>query len=254
VYFSSHHHFYKLSCFWLLDVCCCSCLLQLAWYEGFPLPLWCSGHPTLFATCLFCCYCLLFSFFSLSLDWSVQGGYADLAQGCLWEVCVLLSSPCGQAVWVLPSGGSMGALLVSLFNVKWRCYAQTGRVEESKFCFFSVVFPVRYISSVSPRFYFRKHAFCFLPLAAMFLISSLTSSVIHWSLINVLFSLQLFEFFLLLLLLLSPSFIALWLGRMQCVISIFLYLLRLAYCPKIWSILEKVPWIAEKNVYLAFVG
>jgi hypothetical protein len=33
------------------------------------------------------------------------------------------------------------------------------------FCLFSVVFPVRCISSVSPRFYFRKHAFCFLPLA-----------------------------------------------------------------------------------------
>jgi hypothetical protein len=26
-----------------------------------------------------------------------------------------------------------------------------------------VVFPVRCISSISPRFYFRKHAFCFLP-------------------------------------------------------------------------------------------
>jgi hypothetical protein len=48
-------------------------------------PLWHSGHPTLFAAYLFCCYCLLFSFFLLSLGggWSVQGGYADLAQGCL---------------------------------------------------------------------------------------------------------------------------------------------------------------------------
>jgi hypothetical protein len=27
----------------------------------------------------------------------------------------------------------MGALLVSPFNVKWRCYAQAGGVEESKF-------------------------------------------------------------------------------------------------------------------------
>jgi hypothetical protein len=68
---------------------------------------------------------------------------------------------------VLPSGGGAGALLVSPFNVKWRCSAQAGGVEESKFCLFSVVFPVRYISSVSPRFYFRKHAFCFLPLAAI---------------------------------------------------------------------------------------
>jgi hypothetical protein len=30
-----------------------------------------------------------------------------------------------------------------------------------------MVFPVRCISSVSPRFYFRRHAFCFLPLAAI---------------------------------------------------------------------------------------
>jgi hypothetical protein len=30
--------------------------------------------------------------------------------------------------------------LVSPFNVKWRCYAQAGGVEESKFCLFLVVF------------------------------------------------------------------------------------------------------------------
>jgi hypothetical protein len=43
----------------------------------------------------------------------------------------------------------------------------------------------------------------------------------------VIFSLQLFEYFLLLLLLLSSSFIALWSDSMQGVISVFLYLLRL---------------------------
>jgi hypothetical protein len=42
-----------------------------------------------------------------------------------------------------------------------------GGVEESEFFLFSVVFPVRCISSISPRFYFRKHAFCFLPLVAI---------------------------------------------------------------------------------------
>jgi hypothetical protein len=36
--------------------------------------------------------------------------------------------------------------------------------------------------------------------------------------------------------------------------SIFLYLLRIALCPKILSILEKVSWAAEKNVYCAEVG
>jgi hypothetical protein len=40
--FPPHHHFYKLSCSWLLGVCCCSCLLWPAclftvlW--GIPLP------------------------------------------------------------------------------------------------------------------------------------------------------------------------------------------------------------------------
>jgi hypothetical protein len=65
---------------------------------------------------------------------------------------------------------STGALLVSLFNVEWGCYVWAGGVEESEeleFCLFSVVFPVRCISSISPRFYFRKHAFCFLPVVTI---------------------------------------------------------------------------------------
>jgi hypothetical protein len=78
-----------------------------------------------------------------------------------------LWSASSQAVWALPSGGGTGAFLVSPFNVKWRCYAQAGGVEESKFCLFLVVFPVMCISSISPRFYFRKHTFCFLPLATI---------------------------------------------------------------------------------------
>jgi hypothetical protein len=62
-----------------------------------------------------------------------------------------------------------------------------------------------------------------------------------------------FEYFLLLLLL-SSSFIVLWSESMQWAISILLYLLRLALCPKEWSILEKVPWAAGKNVYCAVAG
>jgi hypothetical protein len=57
-----------------------------------------SGVPALVATCLFCCYCLSFSFFVLFFPWmgvSLSGGYAGLAQGCLWEYCIPLSSPCG---------------------------------------------------------------------------------------------------------------------------------------------------------------
>jgi hypothetical protein len=52
----------------------------------------------------------------------------------------------------------MGALLVSLFNVEWGCYAWAGGVEESVFCLFLVVFPARCISSIS-SIYFKA---CFL--------------------------------------------------------------------------------------------
>jgi hypothetical protein len=95
----------------------------------------------------------------------------------LWSIsamCIMQGRPVcsslwssSQVAWTLTSGGSVGALLVSPFNVKWECYAQAGGVEGSKFCLFSVVFPVKCISSISPRFYFRRHAFCFLPLAAI---------------------------------------------------------------------------------------
>jgi hypothetical protein len=54
-----------------------------------------------------------------------------------------LWSMSSQAIWELASGSSTGALLVSSFNVKWRCYAHAGGVEESKFCLFSVVFPCK---------------------------------------------------------------------------------------------------------------
>jgi hypothetical protein len=70
------------------------------------------------------------------------------------------------AVWAQASGGP-GALLVSPFNVKWRFSVQAGGMEGSKFCLFSVVLPARCVSSVSPRFHLRRHAFCFLPLAAI---------------------------------------------------------------------------------------
>jgi hypothetical protein len=113
---------------------------------------------------------LIIQFFFFSPCGSVcPGGYADLAQDGLWKYRILLTlwPASSQAVWVLPSGVGMGALLVSPFNVKWGCYVHAGGVEESQFCLFLVVFPVRCISSVSPRFYFNRHAFCFLPVAAI---------------------------------------------------------------------------------------
>jgi hypothetical protein len=53
------------------------------------------------------------------------------------------------------------------FNVKWRCSVLAGGVEGSKFCLFLVVLPARCVSSVSPRFHYRRLAFCFLPLATI---------------------------------------------------------------------------------------
>jgi hypothetical protein len=71
-----------------------------------------------------------------------------------------------QAIWARANGGP-GALLVSLFDVKWRFSAPAGGVEGSKFCLFSVVLPAKCVSSISPRFHYRRLAFCFLPLAAI---------------------------------------------------------------------------------------
>jgi hypothetical protein len=60
-----------------------------------------------------------------------------------------------------------GGLLVSPFNVTWRFSALLGDVEGSKLCLFSVILPAKCFSSVSPRFHYRRLAFCFLPLAAI---------------------------------------------------------------------------------------
>jgi hypothetical protein len=140
-------------------------------WKDFPSPtLQCSVHPTLFPACLCCSYCLLLSFSFFLRWWSVcPGSYADLAQGCLWEYCrtaKLTLSASSQAVWAWVTGGP-GALLISPLNMKWRCSALAGGVEGSKFCLFSVILPARCVSSVSPRFHYRRHAFGFLPLAAI---------------------------------------------------------------------------------------
>jgi hypothetical protein len=51
--------------------------------------------------------------------------------------------------------------------VKWRFSAPAGGVEESKLCLFSVIMPAKCVSSVCPRFHYRRVAFYFLPLAAI---------------------------------------------------------------------------------------
>jgi hypothetical protein len=51
--------------------------------------------------------------------------------------------------------------------MKWRFSAPAGDVEGSKLCLFSVIMPAKCVSSISPRFHYRRLAFCFLPLAAI---------------------------------------------------------------------------------------
>jgi hypothetical protein len=78
-----------------------------------PLPR--SVHPTLFPMCLYCSYCLLVSLFFPVWRSVCPGGYADLAQGCLWEyrgTVKLTWSTSSQVVWVQATG-SPGTLLVS---------------------------------------------------------------------------------------------------------------------------------------------
>jgi hypothetical protein len=155
-------------------------LVYLQLREGFPSPpLWSSGCPILFAMCVCCSYCLLLSFSFFPRCGSVcPGGYAVLAQGCLWEyhgTAKLTLSASSQAVWSHVTGSGPGSLLVSPFNVKWRFSVQAGGVEGLDFCLFLVALPARCVSSISPRFHFRRHAFCFLPLATILESSCLLS-------------------------------------------------------------------------------
>jgi hypothetical protein len=121
-----------------------------------------------------CVFIVLIAYYSVSLfspggGRSAPGGYAALAQGCLWKyhgTAKVTFSASSQTVWARATGG-LGALLVSPFNVKLRFSVPAGGVEGSKFCLFSVVLPARCVSSVSPRFHYRRHAFCFLPPATI---------------------------------------------------------------------------------------
>jgi hypothetical protein len=101
VEFSSHHCFYKLSCSWLLHVCCHSCLLWPGLFiyssvRDSPPPFSTQGAPL----SLLHVFIVVIAYYSVSLfssGWGLvcPGEYADLAQGCLWEYHIPLSSPCG---------------------------------------------------------------------------------------------------------------------------------------------------------------
>jgi hypothetical protein len=127
-------------------------------------------HPLCYVSLLFLLFITQFLFFSLGGGQSVQGAmliWPRVVCGSTVYHLAHLWSASSQAIWVRVSGGGPGALLVSPFNMKWGCSVQAGDVEGSKFCLFSVALPARCVSSISPRFHFRRHAFCFIPLATI---------------------------------------------------------------------------------------
>jgi hypothetical protein len=146
----------------------CSQLVYLQFCEGLPSSLFgTQGTPPSLL-------CVFFVVIAYSVFFSFYPGWGRSVQ--IWPRVFCGSTACHLAhlvVCVFPSrlGAAVwwrrGSPAGSPFNVKWRCYAQARGAEESKFCLFSVVFPVRCISSLSPGFYFRRHAFCFLPLATI---------------------------------------------------------------------------------------
>jgi hypothetical protein len=61
-----------------------------------PPPLWHSGSPTFFSTCLFCCYCsLLSSSFFPHVGFGLSRGLCWSGPGLSVEYHIPLSSPCG---------------------------------------------------------------------------------------------------------------------------------------------------------------
>jgi hypothetical protein len=158
-------------------MCRHSCLLQAACLFRV---LWGIAPPPLFGTqgalpsllCVFLLLLFIQFFFSFFPVWGsvCPGGYGDLAQGCLWEYHLLLSSPCGLRLpkpsgpWHLAAAREPSWFL----HLTWSGDAmhRLGVWRIKVLPLFSG-FSVRCISSISPGFYFWKHIFCFLPLAAI---------------------------------------------------------------------------------------
>jgi hypothetical protein len=196
VVFSSLYHSHKLFRSWLLGVCPCSCpfwpgpACLFTVLGGIPLPtLGAQGTPPS------CVFIVLIAYYSVSLfslggGWSVHGAlliWPRIVCGstayCLAHLVHVFRSHLGAGVW--RPGGPPGFSVqheVEILCAGWRC----GGV---KFCLFSVALPARCVSSFSPRFHHRRHAFCFLPLAAI-LESSMTWNfyVLNYSLDIIIFS------------------------------------------------------------------
>jgi hypothetical protein len=118
---------------------------------------------------------VLIAYYTVSLFFFPGGGQSVQGAMLLWPrlVCGATAVPRSSPGPRLPKPyghrplAAPGALLISPFNVKWRFSASAGDVEGSNLCLFSVIMPAKGVSSVSPRFHYRRVAFCFLPLAAI---------------------------------------------------------------------------------------
>jgi hypothetical protein len=109
-----------------------------------------APHPLSRVSLLFLLLISQFLFFP-QVEVSLSRGYAALAQAYLWEyrgTVKLTWSVSSQAIWAWATGGP-GALLVSLFNVKWRFSVLAGGVEGSKLCLLSVIMPAKCLQRLS---------------------------------------------------------------------------------------------------------
>jgi hypothetical protein len=111
---------------------------------------------------------VLIAYYSVSLFFFLGGGQSVQGAMLLWPrfVCGRTEVPQSSPGPCLPKPyghwplAAPGALLVSPFNVKWRFSAPAGDEEGSKLCLFSVIMPAKCVSSVFPRFQYRRVAFC----------------------------------------------------------------------------------------------
>ena len=113
-------------------------------------------------------------------------------------------------------------------------------------------FPLRAAFAVSHRFWVVVSSFSFV--SRKFLISSLISFLTYSLFNSMLFSLHDFECFVFFFLRFVSSSSPSWSEKMLDMISIFLNLLKLVFCPIMWSIFENVPCAFEKNVHFASLG
>jgi hypothetical protein len=96
-----------------------------------------------------------FLFFSPGGGQSVQGAMLLWPRLVCGGTAVPRSSP-GPRLPKPYGRRPLVALLVSSFNVRWGFSAPAGDVEGSKLCLFSVIMPAKCVSSVSPRFHYRR--------------------------------------------------------------------------------------------------